>query len=543
MLNPNLKKLQIMMRCSPLVVFVLLLSANWVFSDLIQEMFVPCMSTYFGAYTRNMEIMHTPNSSLYSYILQSSMQNPRWVNSTASKPLLVMTPFHESEIQAAIICSRRYDLQIRIRSGGHDYEGLSYLCATPFILIDLVNLRSITVNIEDETAWVQSGATLGELYYAIAKRSGIHGFPAGLCSTVGIGGHLTGGGFGTMVRKYGLAADNILDAYLIDVNGRVMNRETMGEELFWAIRGGGGASFGIILSWKIKLVPVPKTVTAFTVSRTLEEGATKLVHRWQYIAHKMHEDLFIRIIIQNVCTSNKRTVQASFDSLFLGGIDRLIPLMSAIFPELGLKPKDCNEMSWVESALYFAEFKKGQPLEVLLGRTLLSKSNFKAKSDFVQEPIPEYGLEGIWERFLEEDLPMMIMDPFGGRMDQISESDVPFPHREGNLYNIQYLVRWEDNRIEESNRHKNWIRMLYRYMKPFVSKSPRAAYFNFRDLDLGINNHTKTSYSEGRVWGLKYFKGNFRRLAQVKSNVDPDNFFRSAQSIPPLPAPRKLQNQ
>ena len=58
----------------------------------------------------------------------------------------------------------------------------------------------------------------------------------------------------------------------------------MGEDLFWAIRGGGGASFGVILSWKIKLVPVPKKVTVFKINKTLEQGATDVVHRWQNVA-------------------------------------------------------------------------------------------------------------------------------------------------------------------------------------------------------------------------------------------------------------------
>lgn len=79
--------------------------------------------------------------------------------------------------------------------------------------------------------------------YAIAKESLVHGFPAGLCPSVGIGGHF-GGGIGTMMRKYDLAADNVIDAYIIDVNSRILNRYTMAADLFWAIRGGGAASFG-----------------------------------------------------------------------------------------------------------------------------------------------------------------------------------------------------------------------------------------------------------------------------------------------------------
>ncbi|KAF8408729.1 hypothetical protein HHK36_004797 [Tetracentron sinense] len=516
---------------------MLLLSVSWATSSSNHENFLHCMSTNSPSNSRISGNLHTSNTSSYSYFLKSSIQNLRFSNTTTPKPLLITTPIKESEIQTAILCSRKHDLQIRVRSGGHDYEGLSYLSDEPFIIIDLVNLRSISVDLEDETAWVQAGATLGEIYYTIAEKSKIHGFPAGICPSVGVGGHFSGGGFGTMLRKYGLAADNIVDAYLIDVNGRILNRELMGEDLFWAIRGGGGASFGIIISWKIKLVHVPPTVTVFSVHKTLEHGATKLVHRWQYIADKLNEDLFIRIIIEDV--GGEKTIQATFNSLFLGSTNKLISQMNKSFPELGLQAKDCTEMSWIESVLYFAGYPNGSSLDVLLDRTHQDKSFFKAKSDFVKEPISEIELEGVWKRFLEEEIVFMIMDPYGGRMSEISESEIPFPHREGNLYNIQYLVKWIDGEIRASKKHVHWIRRLYRYMSPYVSKSPRAAYLNYRDLDLGRNNKVgNTSYSQARVWGRKYFKINFKRLVQVKSNVDPENFFRNEQSIPPFPALR-----
>jgi FAD/FMN-containing dehydrogenase len=174
-----------------------------------------------------------------------------------------------SLIQAAINCSQTHGLQIRVRSGGHDYEGLSYVSNVPFLLIDLIDFRSISVDAENSTAWVQAGATTGEVYYRIAEKSRSLGFPTGICTTLGVSGHFSGGGYGPMLRKYGLAADNIIDAQLIDVKGRILDRGSMGEDLFWAIRGGGGASFGIILSWKIKLVHVPSTVIVFTVKPEL----------------------------------------------------------------------------------------------------------------------------------------------------------------------------------------------------------------------------------------------------------------------------------
>ncbi|KAK6267540.1 hypothetical protein QUC31_011700 [Theobroma cacao] len=523
----------------PLFLLVLF-SFSWATSARTHDSFLQCLSLHSGI---NARLIYTQNSSSYESVLDLSARNARFSTPTTPRPLVIVTPSNVSHVQATINCSREHDMQIRIRSGGHDYEGLSYVSKVPFVIIDLINMRSIDVDTEKKTAWIQAGATIGELYYRIAEKSTTLAFPAGVCPTVGVGGHFSGGGYGMMTRKFGLAADQIIDAHIVTVDGRILDRNSMGEDLFWAIRGGGGASFGVIVAWKVKLVSVPSTVTVFTVNRTLEENAIKLVHKWQSVAEAIDEDLYFRVFLRAVNSSQegKRTVQASFTSLFLGRIDQLIALMQESFPELGLVKEDCIEMSWIQSIFYFPGIPQSESLDVLLNRTgtirTVTAGIFKAKSDYVTEPIPEIALEGLWQWFYEDESGTLelIFSPYGGIMDEISESETPFPHRAGNLYKIHYAVSWEEEDASTSQKHINFMRRLYKYMEPYVSKSPRAAYMNYRDLDLGSNNEGNyTSYTQASRWALKYFKNNFNRLIHVKSMVDPQNFFRHEQSVPTL---------
>ncbi|KAJ6887375.1 hypothetical protein NC651_027647 [Populus alba x Populus x berolinensis] len=312
----------------------------------------------------------------------------------------------------------------------------------------------------------------------------------------------------------------------------------MGEDLYWAIRGGGGGSFGIITAWKVKLVPVPSTVTIFTVTKSLEQGATKLLFRWQQVADKLDEDLFIRVNIQTVNVSNKggRTITTSYDALFLGDADRLLQVMRESFPELGLTRQDCIETSWINSTVYLGGYTINTSPEVLLQRRNILKHYFKAKSGFVRQPIPETPLKGLWEIMLEEDNPAIVLTPsfthfskkgiFGAstisNMGKFSESQTPSPHRKGTLFMIQYLANWRDAK-ENVRKHTDWTRMVYRYMKPYVSMFPRQAYVSMFPRQA-------------------YVKDNFYRLVRVKTKVDPDNFFRHEQGIPTLPHHTRKRN-
>ncbi|CAO2822559.1 unnamed protein product [Amaranthus hypochondriacus] len=489
--------------------------------DLSIFSFTNCLEKYsFASDYPISDVIYTRDNSSYQEILDNRANNLRYQQSTTRKPLLIVAPKSELNVPAVVICARANGLKIKTRSGGHDYEGISFTAPYPFILLDMFNLNSVDVNIEDESAWVQSGATLGQIYYRIAEKSPVHAFPAGICPSVGAGGHFSGGGYGALMRKYGLSVDNIVDARVVDANGRILDREMMGEDFFWAIRGGGGSSFGVILAWKLHLVRVPPKVTVFDIAKNVfSPGVNHMLYKWQNIAHKLPKDLLIRAESSpSLDSQGNITIYASFISMFIGDTDGLLHIMNKRFPELRLKRSDCKEMSWIDSAMFWHRIPEGTPREILLTYDIKHPSYRKIKGDFVKKPIPEASLPQVWEKIRQLDCVLyMEWTPYGGRMAEIDESAVPFAHRKGVSFMVFYDFLWLEDGKDEY--YLNKAREFYGFMEQFASNSPREAVLNYVDLDLEFG------------WE-KYFKGNFPKLVMIKTKVDPTDFFSHEQSIP-----------
>ncbi|MBA0754048.1 hypothetical protein Gogos_022129 [Gossypium gossypioides] len=102
---------------------------------------------------------------------------------------------------------------------------------------------------------------------------------------------------------------------------------------------------------------------------------------------------------------------------------------------------------------------------------------------------------------------------------------------------VLYRVQWSesDGGINATERYVKMSRRLYDAMAPYTSSNPREAFLNYRDLDIGSNESDETDFEDAQEYGAKYFRNNFIRLANAKATIDPENFFKNEQSIPPLP--------
>ncbi|XP_023758041.1 tetrahydroberberine oxidase [Lactuca sativa] len=532
-------------------VFVLVLtlsfSVSWgALSSILEvtpgsEDFISCLESNSKSFASDSQLIFTPANASFLPVWEVAIQNTRYLKPSTPKPSVIVTPVNETLIQTALYCAKKHDYEIRIRSGGHDYEALSYSADVPFVMIDFTNMRSIDVDVANSTAWVQTGATLGELYYAISQKTNTLFFPGGTCPTVGVGGYMGGGGYGNLLRKYGAAADNAVDVRFVDVNGNILDRKLMGEDLFWAIRGGGSSSFGIVLAWKLRLVLVPPKVTVFQINKTLEEGLTEIFYKYQYVAPTIDRNLLIRaqVLSEYIGNTTMKTIRVLFEGIYQGTSDALLPLLDKKFPELGVTREICEEMASVRSIVVFWGLPSSTPVEILTNRSAITKLNNKVKSDYVRTPIPITGLKKIWNKFMENDeSALLMMYPFGGRMNDYSETAIPYPHRAGVLLQVLKSVNFNGQTSDTTPTSLSrlvWMQSLEELLTPYVSKNPREAYSNYNDLDLGVGN---ANYKEASVWGERYWKrGNFKKLIRIKAKVDPHNFFRHPQSIPVFSSP------
>ncbi|KAK4388167.1 Berberine bridge enzyme-like 18 [Sesamum angolense] len=140
--------------------------------------FLECLKQECHGYNSISSLVYTPINSSFPSVLNFSIRNMRFSLDSTPKPQVIITPKYESQIPPIIYCAKQNKLQIRTRSGGHDFEGRSYVTDVPYVIVDLLNLSEVTVDARQKTAWVGAGATIGMLYYRIAEQSPTLAFAA-----------------------------------------------------------------------------------------------------------------------------------------------------------------------------------------------------------------------------------------------------------------------------------------------------------------------------------------------------------------------------
>jgi hypothetical protein len=336
---------------------------------------------------------------------------------------------------------RSNNLPFALRSGGHCYEGFSQSSS---VVIDTRMISTVTVDTKTNTASIGAGASLGEVYKAIAP----HGLalPAGSCPTVGVSGHVLGGGFGWLGRRYGLACDNLLSVDLVDPQGKQVHADAkQNADLFWACRGGGGGSFGVATGYRFQLHPV-KNVLVFQIDwpPLAVDRAAAVMKTWQAWAPHAPSTITSNLLIT-------RHAGGSINLRSSGQSTGTLAQLRSQLKELSASPR-IESKSYLDAIDYFA------------GGWDYVSAPMKGKSDYVTSPLSAEGLSTLMQQISGKTDIYVICDSYGGAVADTAVGATAFAHRAGTLFCIQYGSDWT-NEADTAQRLAD-IRQLYAAMRP-----------------------------------------------------------------------------
>ena len=390
-------------------------------------------------------------------------------------------------------------LNFAVRCGGHSYEGFSQSVE---VVIDVRGLNSIVVDKTAGLVTVGAGVALYPIYQALAAQG--LALQAGSCPTVGISGHLMGGGHGLLARSHGLTCDSLQQLNIVDSQARVLQANATSEpDLFWACRGGGGGSFGVATQFTIQTFALA-TALVFGVSWKLSQThAARLFAAWQNWAPNAPRTI-TSIMKVGPAGGGKITMRCIGQSV--GSEAELRSQLRTLTTlETPSSPLTVRQLGFLDAIKHFAG-----PLDY-------ESVYMKAKSDYVLTPL----ISGIPDMLAAvAAVPVggivLLCDSYGGKIADVASDATAFPHRAGTLYCIQYYSSW--SRAADTPVHLAQVASVFAAMRLHLPGGP-ASYVNYCDLDLPD-------------YATAYWRGNLARLVAVKRQYDPGNLFHHAQSVP-----------
>jgi FAD/FMN-containing dehydrogenase len=419
-------------------------------------------------------------------------------------PLLIARCVDVADVITALNFGRDNDLRIAVRGGGHNAGGLG-VC-DDCLVIDLSPIKYTRVDPKNRTVRVGGGCTWGDVDHAT------HPFglatPTGIISTTGVGGLSLGGGVGHLTRNCGLTIDNILAVDMVLADGSFVTASTEeNENLFWAIRGGGG-NFGIVTSFLFRSHPIH---TDYGGPMFWEMDDATEIMQWY----------------RDFITTAPEDINGFFAFLVVQPVD--------LFPE-HLRGKTMCGIVWCYTGPLDKAEEVFKPIR-----------SFKTPALDLVGPLPHPALQGMFDPFyppglqwywradfVEElsdeaitlyvkhgaaiptPLSTMHLYPINGAAHRVGKNDTAWNYRNANWAQVIVGV---DPDPANNNLIIKWTKDFWQALHPYAAKGG-GAYVNFM-MDEG-QERVRATYGD-----------NYERLVAVKNKYDPTNLFRVNQNIKP----------
>ena len=421
------------------------------------------------------------------------------------RPALIAQCADVADVIASVDFARTHGLDLAVRGGGHNGPGLGTV--DDGIVIDLSPMKGIRIDPVARTARVEGGCTWGEVDHA-AHAFGL-ATPSGIISTTGVGGLTLGGGLGHLSRRYGLTVDNLLAADVVLADGSLVTAcEDEHEDLFWAIRGGGG-NFGVVTSFLFRLHPVDTVVAGPTLWPI--EQAEDVMRWYRAFIRQAPRDLngffaFLQVPpappfpaelhLRTMCavvwcyTGPKERADDVFAPVLKVGTPALHGVQEMPFPAL--------------QSAFDALYPRGH--------------QWYWKADFVRD-LPDEAIA----RHIEygSKLPSMQstmhLYPINGAVHDTGGNDTAFSYRDVTWGEVIVGVDPDPARAGEIT---EWARDYWEAVHPYAAG---GAYVNMM-------------MEEGQDRIRNAYRDNYDRLAGIKARYDPTNLFHVNQNIAPAPS-------
>jgi FAD/FMN-containing dehydrogenase len=418
------------------------------------------------------------------------------------RPRVIVRAADADDVVTAVNYARANDLPVAIRGGGHSVPGFG--TGDDAVVIDMGGMQRVAVDAGVKTARAQGGATWG----VFNEATHAHGLATtgGIISTTGVAGLTLGGGIGYLTRGVGLSADNLISAELVTAEGKkITASEHENEDLFWALRGGGG-NFGVATTLEFQLHPVSEI---YGGPMLFEVSDAKAVLEWyrDYIKDAPEQ---------------------------LGGFPAW-----QIAPPLPFIPEDRHgEPFLIFVACWSGPVDQGEaalkPLRDVapVVAEMVGPMPYPALNSAFDALVPA-GLQNYWKaNFVKEltddaiaahlehgpKLPSVNSTvhiyPINGACNRVASDATAFAYRDAKFATV-VAGMWEDPADNDNN--IEWVRGYYKALEPHSSL---GGYVNF----MAADDQHRIEHN---------YKGNFERLREIKSRYDPDNLFHMNQNIQP----------
>ena len=422
----------------------------------------------------------------------------------AASPRLIVKCATFNDVRLALGWAHEHGWPLTCRSGGHSTAGFSL---NDGMILDVAGINGIGIDTAAGTARIGAGAQFGAINSTL-DLYGLH-VPGGGCPTVGVAGYMMGGGYGFTSREFGMNCDNVVEVTIMRADGAlVVASEKENRDLFWAIRGGTGGNFGVLLEIVYRLVPL-REMWGFALEWPIDEGAEALAALQRgFMGSAGDTKVGYQLAIATQATGPAVVMMGMYHGTRGAGLRAIADLRAVGSPQLLID----RESTYADLNLSLIGALPGVPEAPGQTTYELKRCGYIARTMRLGD------WETVLDYYLKTPNPWNIVgiEPYGGAIANPPSKNA-FIHRDVSMdffIDSFFSPEWDDNGADAA---QAWIDGYMKAMQPF------------------FNGHVYQNYP----WrGLPDFEDAYwadavGKLRDVKLAVDPDDFFHFEQSIPP----------